>query len=163
MAVVDTYIALVRAARNPFFFTSLGVPDTLDGRFELILLHLFLLQQRLHEEDTEFSRYLSEEFFRDMDRALRELGIMDTGISKRIKRMGKAYHGRLQHYGAAMEDEQQLCAALARNLYGTVKEGDVMYLTRMARYMRAATADIKQAPADTLMSGAYRWPDPAGL
>lgn len=159
-AVVTTYITLVKAARNPFFFTALAVPDTIDGRFELIVLHLFCLQQRLYKEDTEFSLLLSEEFFRDMDRAIREMGVMDTGVAKRIKRMGKAYHGRLQNYGAALADEQQLRAALSRNLYGTVKEGDVAMLERMASYVRRAVTSVDQAPREQLLSGRYAWPDP---
>src|SRR3954469_17643296 len=80
------YIALLAQARNPFFFERLGVPDTLDGRLELIVLLLFLLRQRLHAVPQAFpvARGLSEEFFADMDRSLRELGVIDTGLAKRM-------------------------------------------------------------------------------
>ena len=172
-AAVDTaYIALVAAARNPFFFTALGVPDTLDGRFGLIVVHLFLLQYRLlgvtgaqHTENTEekrlFAQWLSEEFLRDMDRSLRELGVGDTGVSHRIKKMGKAYHGCLQAYTAAINDEQRMGAALARNLYGTVGNGDVAMLMQMVRYITTTHALLLATDDTALLGGHYIWPEPA--
>lgn len=154
-----TYIALVAAARNPFFYADLGVPDSIDGRFEMIVLHLFLLQQRLLDapEACEFARQLSEAFFDDMDRSVRELGVADTGVSKRIKRMGKAYHGRLLAYRAGLDDAVALRAALARNLYGTVKEGDVALLERMAQYVHAQVEQLQTVPTPTITNGQYSW------
>ena len=164
-AVEVTYIALVRAARNPFFYTQLQVPDTLDGRFELIVLHLFLLQHRLLDDagHAAFAQFLSEAFFTDMDRSLRELGVADTGVSHRIKKMGKAYHGRLQAYAAGLNDATALRAAIARNLYGTVAEGDVALLDAVARYIAAMTARLAATDATTILSGQYAWPDAAAL
>lgn len=162
--VQTTYIALVAAARNPFFYTALQVPDTIDGRFDMIVLHLFLLQHRLlnHKEKTsEFAQFLSECFFRDLDQNLREMGVADTGVSHRIKKMGKAYHGRLQAYSAAVGDHNALCAALARNLYGTLKEGDVALLDRMAHYVEMLQKHLQQISLETILSGQYSWPDPS--
>lgn len=163
VAVEDTYIALVAAARNPFFYTDLQVPDTIDGRFDLIVLHLFLLQLRLLAAEPEFGQFLSETFFRDMDRSLREMGVADTGVSKRIKKMGKAYHGRLQAYSAAMDDENALCSALARNLYGTLENGDIGVLKRMAHYVEAANAQLAATDLSLITSGQFRWPDVAAI
>lgn len=165
-SVDDTYVALVARARNPFFYTQMQVPDTLDGRFEMIVLHLFLLQHRLLQETnntaaTEFARQLSEAFFDDMDRSVRELGVADTGVSKRIKRMGKAYHGALQSYAAGLNDPVALRAALARNLYGTIEKGDVVVLDAMAEFIHAELASLAAVPVDTLLSGAYAWGEPA--
>ena len=157
----ETYIALVATARNPFFFESLGVPDTLDGRFELIVLHLFLLQHRLLNENaaaTEFSTQLSEVFFSDMDRSLREMGIADTGVKHRIKAMAKAYHGRLQVYAASLGDATQLRAALARNLYGTVAEGDVTMLDKMANYVESGCQHFAAIPTEALCENNFAWP-----
>jgi len=160
-----TYIALVGAARNPFFFESLGVPDTLDGRFELIVLHLFLLQHRLLDarpKTENFCRELSEVFFTDMDRSLREMGIADTGVKHRIKAMAKAYHGRLQVYAAALaNDDHHLRVALARNLYGTVAEGDVAMLGRAAQYVTMVHAALQATPVDSILENQLRWPAPA--
>lgn len=166
-AVADTYIALVAAARNPFFYTELKVPDTIDGRFDLIVLHLFLLQHRLLNpktpENESFAQFLSEAFFADMDSSLREIGVADTGVSHRIRKMGKAYHGRLQAYAAGLGDAQQLRAALARNLYGTVAEGDVAVLDRLAIYVEAVTASLKDTGTHVILEGDYRWPDVAAI
>lgn len=189
--VASTYIALVAAARNPFFYTDLTVPDTLDGRFELIVLHLFLLQHRLvadgavrskdgpseperserggavaggvfaptREAQQSFAQFLSEAFFADMDRSLRELGVADTGVSHRIRKMGKAYHGRLQAYAAGLGDATNLRAALARNLYGTVADGDVNALDRLARYVEKTSAALATTDTATITDARYTWPD----
>ena len=154
--VREAYIACMQQSRNPYFYAALGVPDTLDGRFEMLLVHLFLLQQRLHAEAPEFAQGLSELFLNDMDIALRELGIADSGVSRRIKQMGKAYHGRLQAYATA--DDEALKGALARNLYGTVAEGDPAHLAGMAAYMRGQEAALAAATADSLTGARYVWP-----
>lgn len=161
-AVEATYIALVAAARNPFFYESLKVPDSIDGRFELIVLHLFLLQDRLLGEPA-FAQFLSEAFFNDLDANLREMGVADTGVSHRIKRMGKAYHGRLQVYAAALNDPEAMRAALARNLYGTVAEGDVAQLDRMARYVGVMREKLGTTDVGTITASQYQWPDAATL
>ncbi len=158
---LPTYIALVERARKPFFYETLGVPDTLDGRFELIVLHLFLLQHRLRAEapaTEDFARRLAELFFADMDRSVRELGVADTGVRYRIKAMAKAYHGRLQAYTASLEDTEALRTALARNLYGTVTEGDVQMLVQAADYVRDTAAALQAVPIEALTSGMLQWP-----
>lgn len=156
------YIALVERARNPFFYESLRVPDTLDGRFELIVLHLFLIQYRLVAETdpaaVEFSRQLGEIFLMDMDHSLREIGVSDTGVRRRMKAMGKAYHGRLQVYAQAAGDAEALLSALARNLYGTVAEGDVAVLARMAAYIRTTQAALHALSTEALCRGEWEWP-----
>lgn len=159
----EAYIALVAQARKPFFYTELGVPDTLDGRFEMIVLHLFLLQHRLLREPlhTEFARELSEVFFADMDRTIREFGVMDTGVGKRIKSMGQAYNGRLQAYEAGLADRETMRAALARNLYGTLAEGDVAMLDGMTDYLLAQVAALDAVDASVVAEAAYAWDLPA--
>jgi cytochrome b pre-mRNA-processing protein 3 len=162
-----SYIALVARARNPFFYESLGVPDTLDGRFEMVLLHLFLLQHRLMsgaaqtEPDAmeDFSRELSELFFADMDRSVRELGVADTGVRYRIKAMAKAYHGRLIAYTTSIGDEEMLRGALSRNLYGTVAEGKVEHLAAMADYTRSMCDILAATDSATIIAGEFLWPE----
>ena len=157
-AARDTYIALVAQARHPFFYESLGVPDTLDGRFELIVLHLYLLQQRLLGRAEEFHRQIGELFFMDMDSSLRELGVADSGVRHRIKAMAKAYHGRLQAYTSATGDPQAMRHALARNLYGTVAEGSVTVLANMAAYVQTMQAALAASEEDVITSGRFGWP-----
>lgn len=161
-AVDATYIALVAQARKPFFYTEMQVPDTLDGRFEMIVLHLFLMQHRLLRETqhVEFARQLGEAFVQDMDRSIRELGVADTGVSKRIKRMGKAYNGRMQVYEDGLQQTEVMRAALSRNLYGTVAEGDVTLLDAMRHYIDAEVAKLDAASTDVIIGGRYAWEDP---
>ena len=162
-SVDATYIALVAQARKPFFYSEMKVPDTLDGRFEMIVLHLFLVQHRLLRETqhTEFARQLSEAFVQDMDRSIRELGVADTGVSKRIKRMGKAYNGRMQVYEAGLQEPDVMRAALSRNLYGTVTEGDVALLDGMRDYIDREVKKLDVAATETVIGGHYAWEDPA--
>jgi cytochrome b pre-mRNA-processing protein 3 len=156
------YIALVAQARNAFFYETLGVPDSIDGRFEMIVLHLFLIQHRLlaNNQAREFAHQLGEAFIDDMDRSIREFGVADTGVAKRIKRMGRAYNGRLQVYSDALNDADQLRAALSRNLYGTVAQGDVAQLSGMADYVQRMVAQLATVPSATIIGGAYTWPMP---
>lgn len=131
------YIALVRQSRNPFFYTECAVPDTLDGRFDLILLHLFRALRPIREQNDAGprTRQLMECLFDDMDRSLREMGVGDMGVGKRVKSMSKAAYGRLTAYGQAWGDDMALKEALVRNLYRGVDPGEAV-LGRMVEYIR---------------------------
>lgn len=117
------YGAAVAAARNPWFFGPVGVPDTLDGRFDLVGLHAGLLIRRLHEDPdprgAEAAQAVFDAMFADMDVNLREMGVGDLSVGKRVKRMWEAFHGRARAYGAALDagDRAALQAALARNVW----------------------------------------------
>lgn len=136
------YLRAVAQARQPEWYVQGGVPDTLDGRFEMVLLHLFALQERLERSQSKafalaVQRALSESFFRDMDRSLRELGVADTGIGRRIKNMAEAYFGRMQAYRTARSTPmlEGWTAALAKNVYGSAPVGNVHWLaTQLERW-----------------------------
>jgi len=115
----DVYIALVQQSRKPFFYTGAEVPDTLDGRFEIIVLHVFLMLRFLKAQGGQeaLSRLLQECLFDDMDRSLREMGVGDTGVAKRIGKMSKAAFGRLEVYTATFEDGPAFGEALKRNVW----------------------------------------------
>lgn len=163
-AAEHCYRSLRAAARKPAFYAAFGVPDTLDGRFELLCLHAFLLQHRLHDTHPEFARQLSECFFQDMDTAWRELGIGDSGVKRRIKQMAKAYHGRLQVYAAALaQGKEAMKAALARNLYGTVEQGEVAHLEAMADYTLSTVALLAQCTESDVMRNGWSWPEPVAV
>ncbi|RMD88065.1 MAG: ubiquinol-cytochrome C chaperone [Alphaproteobacteria bacterium] len=120
-AAFELYAELVRAARRPVFYERYAVADTLDGRFDLIALHLWLLLDRLaaHGQGKVLQRALQEVFFADLDRSLRELGVGDLSVGKRVKRMARAFYGRVKAYEAPAQerDRDALAAALARNLW----------------------------------------------
>jgi cytochrome b pre-mRNA-processing protein 3 len=107
------YAALVARAREPVFFASLDVPDTLDGRFDLLTLHAWMLLER-HNGDRALSQALIDRIFVGFDEALREMGAGDIGIGRRIKQFATAFYGRLKAYEAA---GPALAEALVRNLY----------------------------------------------
>ena len=91
------YGAVVAQARQVVFYRDLGVPDTVDGRFELIVLHMVLLLRRLNREGDDgaaLRQALFDVLLDDMDRSLREMGVGDLGVGRRVKAMGKAFYGR---------------------------------------------------------------------
>jgi cytochrome b pre-mRNA-processing protein 3 len=154
------YATVVGHARQPLFFTDYGVPDSLDGRFELICLFAFLFLHRLKSERPQ-SGALSQAFFdmmfADMDRSLRELGTSDLRVGREIRRMAEALYGRIRAYEAGLAgDDVLLAGALARNLYGTVApppEG----VGGIARYLRRAAAQLRGEDAAELLCGRVRF------
>ncbi|NNJ73810.1 MAG: ubiquinol-cytochrome C chaperone [Anderseniella sp.] len=122
--VRTVYEAIVAQARRPELYSELGVPDTLDGRFDMIILHndaVMCHMQAGEEADKLFAQALIDELFRDMDRSLREMGVGDMGVGKRVKKMATVYYGRANAYGnARAAGDGSLVAALVRNVF----EGD---------------------------------------
>lgn len=159
------YRRLVSQARDPGFYRHAGVPDTLDGRFEMILLHIFLVLRRLKRAKgavDEVSQTLSEALFDDMDRSLREIGVGDLGVGKHVKRMAAAYRGRLAAYDAALAgDDAALEAALRRNLYGTVSP-TAAEVARVASYLRREGKALEAQTTANLAAGLLEFgPAPA--
>lgn len=152
------YSAIVAQARRPEFFTDSGVPDTLEGRFELIALHAWLVMKRLEQggrEAAPFNQALFDHMFADMDRALRELGVGDLGVGKQVKDMAQHFYGRAAAYGAGLAagaDPAVLEAALDRNLYGSTLP-DRSQVIAMADYVRRQAANLAAAPLAGLLRG----------
>jgi cytochrome b pre-mRNA-processing protein 3 len=164
------YARIVEQARLPAFYTAAGVPDTLDGRFELVSLHTFLLLHRLKREGeagTQLAQSVVDAMFADMDAALRELGAGDLGVPHRVKRMLSGFYGRATAYEAGLDAPGDgLADALRRNLYGTLREdqaGDDPGVRpgAVAAYMRAAAAELGRQPAADLLAGRIAFPAPA--
>lgn len=109
------YAALVTRSREPVFFERLDVPDTLDGRFDLLTLHAWLVLAR-YRENAPLAQALVDQIFVGFDEALREMGAGDIGMGRRMKKMADAFYGRLKAYGEA-ENAVALEEALVRNLY----------------------------------------------
>ena len=119
----ELYGAAVAAARQPRFFAELGVPDTLDGRFDIVSLHVALLIRRLRRDPDavgpKLAQAVFDAMFADMDVNLREMGVGDLVVGKRVKRMWEAFHGRAAAYESAVdaEDAAALAEALTRNIW----------------------------------------------
>ncbi len=124
--------------RLPVFYADLGVPDSVDGRFEMISLHCYILMHRLQRNgDKKLSQKLFDVFFRHMDYTLREMGIGDLGVPKHMKRMMQGFNGRAMHYEEAIKnnDPDALKQALENNVYGTIDNIDKSHLSVMMEYI----------------------------
>ena len=158
------YTALVGQAREPAFYRHCGVPDSLDGRFELIVVHAALLLRRLRHEGeagNELGQTVFDVMIDDMDQSLREMGVGDLAVGRRVKAMARAFFGRAAAYEAALSaaDEDAgagLVEALGRNLYGTATADDGT-VTAMAGYMRRETARLAEQPGAALLAGAVKF------
>lgn len=146
-AAHDAYLILVGQARQEYFYTKYGVADNLDGRFDVIVLHIFLLTSRIKNEAPEFLRSIWEVFFSDMDRSLREMGVSDTGVGKRIKKMAQAFYGRIDAYEKNIADTDSFKESLKRNLYREALVTDeqlselVAYVTRNRDFLKTQTME----------------------
>jgi len=164
--VARCYARIVAQARRPEFYSAWGVPDTLDGRFDMLALHAFLVVHRLKrqgEPARRFSRHLFEFMITDMDRSMREMGIGDMGVAPRVKAMAKGFNGRIHAYDHGIDSEDgdsALLAALDNNLYGTVLKTDPAALTGMAAYLRRGVALLAEQPLEPLLAGEVDFPEP---
>jgi len=163
--ILALYGAIVAQARSPAFYAVYGVPDTVEGRFDLIVLHLVLVLYALGGE-TEAARNLGQSLFdtfcRDLDANLREMGVGDLAVLKRMRRFGEAFYGRQTVYATALaaDDDGELEKALARNIFGGSAGGSGEGVARLARYARAAVIALKSAGVAGLLRGELVFPNP---
>ena len=164
------YGMIVAQARLPCFYRGYAVADTVNGRFDLIVLHLALVLDRLFGEPAlrGLGQRLFDRFCRDMDDNLREMGVGDLSVPKEMRQIGDAFYGRSQAYIAALKTCEEhdlapeLTEVIARNVYGgfaAIKDAP----RRLAAYTRLAHHDLKALDAAALAQGELRFPDPAGL
>ena len=173
------YGMIVAQARSPAFYAGYGVPDTVQGRFDLIVLHLVLVLARLggdHEPRLRPGRHaepiqggslertlgqgLFDAFCRDLDANLREMGVGDLAVPREMRRFGEAFYGRQAAYREALSaaDDRELEKALARNIFGAASIDD--RAARLARYARAAAKLLDTVEEDALVAGQLVFPNP---
>jgi cytochrome b pre-mRNA-processing protein 3 len=171
------YGAIVAQARSPAFYTGYGVSDSVEGRFELIVLHLVLVLRRFGGEAEAgpgraagptsghpVGQQLFDLFCRDLDDNLREMGVGDLAVPREMRKFGEAFYGRQAAYGAALgaTDDRELEKALARNILGAVL--DVAEPNengaRLARYTRKAAEQLDAQGEDELLAGKVDFPEP---
>jgi len=154
------YGAIVAQARLPAFYTAYGVSDTVEGRFDLIVLHLVLILDRLDDAAAPIGQQLFDVFCCDLDHNLREMGVGDLAVPRKMRGFGEAFYGRQAAYRAALaaDDGEELEKAFARNIFGVsgVDHGAV----RLARYARALTAWLDTESEDALVTGKAVFPSP---
>jgi cytochrome b pre-mRNA-processing protein 3 len=163
-SIAALYGAIVAQARSPAFYTSYGVPDTLEGRFDLIVLHLVLLLDRLGrtgDAGRSLGQGLFDEFCRDLDANLREMGVGDLTVPKKMQGFAEAFYGRQAAYLAAFAaaDERELEKALRRNIFADA--ADDSGAVRLAHYVRAARRRFEGQEDTALLRGEVAFPQPS--
>ena len=159
--IAALYGMIVAQARLPTFYADYGVPDTVEGRFDLIVLHLVLVLRRLAgmHQGRRLGQRLFDRFCQDLDDNLREMGIGDLAVPKHMRRLGEAFYGRQAAYLRALDaaDERDFENALARNmLQGASLDG----IVRVARYARAAIRELDAQEEGALARGELGFPSP---
>lgn len=149
------YGALVGQARRAEFFSGTGIPDTANGRFELLALHMFLVMHRLRAaaDCTPLARALSEVAVVDIDRNLREMGVGDLSVGRKVKQLTQSLYGRYGAYAAGLEgDDDALAAALRRNLYAGADVAPLV-MNRIVAYLRTEAASLSGQTDAALQGG----------
>ena len=152
------YGMIVTQAREPLFYRDFAVPDTVNGRFDLLLLHLWLMLRRLKSVDdgTALSQGLFDHFCNDMDDNLRELGVSDLKVPKRMQAFGEAFYGRTAAYDMALTGGRE---ALAQAISKNILNGESIEQARLlAAYTEAAMATLDGLDRAALVGGSARFP-----
>jgi cytochrome b pre-mRNA-processing protein 3 len=152
------YGMIVTQAREPLFYRDLGVPDTVNGRFDMLVLHLWMVLRRLKpiEGGCGLSQALFDCFCDDMDANLREMGVGDLTVPKRMQAFGEAFYGRAAAYDLAlMAGEEPLAQALCKNI---LNGGEIEKARKLAAYSEAAIAALAGLDEAALQSGSWKFP-----
>jgi cytochrome b pre-mRNA-processing protein 3 len=169
-SITALYGAIVAQARHPRFYVDFGVPDTPEGRFDMIVLHLALVCRRLGRAEGAdqgpargVSQAIFDMFCRDMDHNLREMGVGDLGVPKKMQKLGEAFYGRLDAYDRALvvAGDAELAAALGRNILG--EGAPAVEAQQLAAYVRTAANDLAASSVADIGGGKLRFPDPAKI
>ena len=154
------YGMIVTQAREPLFYQDLGVPDTVDGRFDLLLLHLWMVLRRLRQVTggVELGQALFDHFCADMDDNLREMAIGDLAVPKKMQAVGEAFYGRVAAYDMALSDNPE---ALAQALCRNILEGrHIENARRLAAYAEAAMAELTATNDAAVLAASWIFPPP---
>ncbi len=154
---------IVAAARRPALYVRFGVADSFDGRFEMTALHAGLIMRRLNAIPAiggEMAQDLADCVFSHFDDALREMGVGDVSVPKRMKRLAEAFYGRNKAYAEALEktDAAALALALARNVYGAASLAEAPLAKALAQAVREADNSLGRLPQDEIAGARFAFP-----
>jgi len=173
---LSLYTASVEQARKPEFYINCGISDTLDGRFDLIVLHVHIVTRNLAltgDRGVRLSNLIFKTMMDDMDMNLREMGVGDLSVGKRVKAMARAFYGRAKAYDNAFNAEEKLESnntirsseeletVLNRNIYGK-DEPQLTQLKLLAKYVRDAQKMLDASISKSLLSGNVSFPSAPG-
>jgi cytochrome b pre-mRNA-processing protein 3 len=155
------YGMIVTQAREPLFYRDLAVPDTVNGRFDLLVLHLWMVLRRMRPmaDGTALCQALFDRFCDDMDGNLREMGVGDLTVPKRMQAFGEAFYGRSAAYDLALtEGGEPLAQALCKNILN----GEHLDKARhLGTYAEVAMAKLAALDEPALLGGSWTFPAPA--
>ncbi|MEQ8934337.1 MAG: ubiquinol-cytochrome C chaperone family protein [Amphiplicatus sp.] len=162
-AAAALFAAAVEQARLPVFYQKFAVPDTPEGRFELLAMHVYLVLRRLKGAGAaadRVSQKILDVFFANLDGSLREMGVGDLSVGKKIRALAEAFYGRAHAYEAGLANDaaSELAAAVSRNVY---EETEAQMASALARYLRDAAAIVENQPLPRIMGGVVLFPDAA--
>ena len=155
------YEAAIGQARQVAFYADLGAPDTVEGRFELYTLHVVLVLHRLKGQGPlagETAQGLFDTYVQALDDALREMGVGDLSVGKKMRKLGEAFYGRAKAYQAALEagDRAALTALIGRTIYAGDSAGAA---DQLAGYVDRSAARLATLPLDDVLAARLAWPD----
>lgn len=155
-AAHDLYVATINAARDPWLFNDCGVPDTPEGRFEALTLMTFIVLNRLKNIDGAegVSQAYFDVMFEDIDANLREMGVGEATIAKRMKKLAGSFYGRVKTYDVALEsdDQAQWAENINRYLFSEVDVTDEV-IVAVATYSKGIVENIATQSAEDLVAG----------
>ena len=159
------YGMIVAKAREPLFYRDLGVPDTVDGRFDLILLHMWMVLRRLRRDAAgpDRAQALFDRFCTDMDDNLREMGVGDLTVPKRMQAFGEAFYGRAAAYDQALSEagdsDQPLAQAICKNILNGKRNGEgIDNANRLAGYVQATVTGLDRLDEAALLAASWTFP-----
>lgn len=157
------YDSAAAQARSPAFYTAMGAPDTVEGRFELYTLHVAVALRRLKGQGpqaAETAQGLFDAYVKALDHALREMGVGDLSVGKKMRKLGEAFYGRVKNYDealGALPDQGPLAAIIGRTVLMGEAQADPAPLTA---YAAGAMAGLEAQPLEALLQGELSWPTP---
>lgn len=157
------YGAIVAQARHPGFYRAYGVPDTVEGRLDMIVLHLFLVLRRLRRDAAThaYGQAAFDLFCQDMDDNLREMGVGDLAVPRQMRRIGEAFYGRAESYDQALAlGMAELAATLGRNIFGVANAPVPAGADRLAAYVREAERRLAGLDSARVTAATLHFPDP---
>jgi cytochrome b pre-mRNA-processing protein 3 len=168
-SIASLYGTIVAQARVPAFYQSLGVPDTVNGRLEMIMLHMVLFLRRVEGESAALralGQGLFDHFCRDMDASMREMGVGDLTVPRRMRRIGEAFYGRQAAYRSALaaSGEEALATTLQRNVYGDAAPAGCAKAgcaKALAAYVREVERTLAAQDAEDFRRAELTFPAPA--
>jgi cytochrome b pre-mRNA-processing protein 3 len=165
-AAEKLYASAVTAARQPVLYERYGVPDTLDGRFEMIALHVYVILRRLRTGEKAarpMAQKLFDTMFVNMDRTLREMGVGDLSVGRRVKEMAQAFYGRIAAYDAALVGggPEKIEPALARNVFRLPEDQRSEQAAALAAYLFSLAVTLESQDVNGFERGEVSFPAPA--